>query len=391
MQALKHLPENREAIELGIDIRIDMRSSLQPLGEQAKVFERMREAEALAESLNDQRRLGQVSAYLSGYFIQAGNDPIRAIEQGQRALGIALAIGDFSLQIQANHFLGGANRLVGDFDRAIYHFKKNVDALVGDQIYDRFGLAFLASVVSRHQLALLLAERGEFAEAAFQGNEAVRIAEATNHPFSLSAAYFAVGHLHFRKGAIDKAIGLLEHDLELCRTWSIHQNIPRVAAALGCTYAAAGRVGEALPLLDLVNARARHPATLVHLHQGYLLIGKLGEALSLASEALDLSRRHGERSYEALVLYVLGETALYANPVDVDKTEDHYHQALALADELGMRPLIAHCHVGLGKLYQRTGNLEQAKMHLTDGVAMMREMEMGLWLERAEAELKEMS
>jgi tetratricopeptide (TPR) repeat protein len=239
-------------------------------------------------------------------------------------------------------------------------------------------------------LALLLAERGEFAEAAIQGNEAVQIAEATNHPFSLSAAYFAVGHLHLRKGAIDKAISLLEHDLELCRTWSIHQNIPRVAAALGCTYAAAGRAGEALPLLDLVNARARHPATLVHLHQGYLLIGKLGESLSLASEALDLSRRHGERSYEALVLYVLGEIALNANPVDVDKAEDHYHQALALADGLKMRPLVAHCHVGLGKLYQRAGNLEQPKLHLTNGVAMMREMEMGLWLEQAEAELKEL-
>ncbi len=93
-----------------------------------------------------------------------------------------------------------------------------------------------------------------------------------------------------------------------------------MAAALGCTYAAAGRVGEALPLLDLVNARARHPATLVHLHQGYLLIGKLGEALSLASEALDFSGAMGNRSYEALVLYVLGEIALYANPVDVGKT-----------------------------------------------------------------------
>ena len=91
-----------------------------------------------------------------------------AIEQGQLALGIASATGDFSLQVQANHFLGGANRLVGDFDRAIYHFKKNVDALVDDQIYDRFGLAFLASVGSRYQLAILLAERGEFAEAAIQ-------------------------------------------------------------------------------------------------------------------------------------------------------------------------------------------------------------------------------
>ena len=55
-----------------------------------------------------------------------------------------------------------------------------------------------------------------------------------------------------------------------------------------------------------------------------------------------------------------------------------------------MRPLVAHCHVGLGKLYRRIGNTQQARTHLTDGVAMMREMEMGLWLERAEAELKEL-
>jgi tetratricopeptide (TPR) repeat protein len=211
-----------------------------------------------------------------------------------------------------------------------------------------------------------------------------------NHPFRLNTAYLAVGYLHLKKGAINNSIAVLERSLELCRTWSLHQNIPRVAAALGYAYAVAGRVGEALPLLDLVNARAQHPATLVHLHQGYLLIGKLGEALSLASGALDLSGHHGERSYEALALYVLGEIALYANPVDVDKAEAHYHQALALADGLKMRPLVAHCHVGLGKLYRRSGDLEQAKAHLANGVAMMREMGMGLWLERAEAELKEL-
>ena len=70
------------------------------------------------------------------------------------------------------------------------------------------------------------------------------------------------------------------------------------------------------------------------------------------------------------------------------KAEDHYDHAMALANELRMRPLVAHCHVGLGKLYRRTGNYEKAKTHLTNGVAMMREMEMGLWLEKAEAELK---
>jgi hypothetical protein len=62
----------------------------------------------------------------------------------------------------------------------------------------------------------------------------------------------------------------------------------------------------------------------------------------------------------------------------------------ALAEELGMRPLLAHCHLGLGKLYRRTRKQQQAKEHIVTARAMMREMEMGLWLEKAEAELKEL-
>ena len=93
-------------------------------------------------AIDDKRRLGQISAYLSGYFVQAGDDPTQAIEKGELAFMIASAIGDFNLQVQANHFLGTSHRMIGDYDRAIYHFKKNVDSLVGDQIYDRFGLAF---------------------------------------------------------------------------------------------------------------------------------------------------------------------------------------------------------------------------------------------------------
>jgi tetratricopeptide (TPR) repeat protein len=395
LEAIKHLQESRETIELGIDIRIDMRRSLQPLGEQAKILERMREAEILAESLNDQRRLGQISAYLSGYFGQAGDDPIQAIENGQRALTIASAIGDFSLQIQANHFLGSAHHKLGDYDRAINHFTRNVDSLVGDQIYERFGLAFVASVGSRYQLVQLFSDRGEFTEAAIHGDEVVRIAEVTNQPHSLFTAYFAVGYLHLRKGTIDKAIGVLERSLEICRTWSIHQSIPRVAAALGNAYAAAGRVGDALPLLDLANERGFLTTPSIQrggqLAQGYLLIGKREKAISLASRALDLSRQHGDRGHEARALYVLGEIASSTDPVVVEKAEENYRQAMALAEELSMRPLIADCHVGLGKLYRRTGDLEQAKAHLTNGVAMMREMEMGLWLERAEAELKELN
>ena len=257
LEALKHRPENRQTLEQAIDIRLELRNSLQPLGEQAKLLERMREAEALAESLNDQGRLGQVSAYLSGYFVQAGDDALQAIETGQRALAIASAIDDLSLKIQANHFLGSAYYRRGEYDQAIEHFRGNVDSLVGDQIYERFGLVFLASVGSRYQLVLLFSDRGEFTEASIHANEVVRIAEVVNHPYNLYTAYFALGCMHLRKGAIDKAIAALERSLELCRSWDIQQNTSRVAAALGNAYAATGRIDEALPVLDFAKNRVR--------------------------------------------------------------------------------------------------------------------------------------
>ena len=286
--------------------------------------------------------------------------------------------------------LGSAYFKRGDYDRAISHFRGNVDSLVGDQIYERFGLVFLASVGSRYQLVLLHSDRGEFTEAAIHGNEVIRIAEMVNHPYNLYTAYFAVGSLHLRKGAIDKAISALERSLELCRSWNIRQNIPRVAVALGNAYAAAGRVGEALPILDLANRAARLDSTREQLAQGYLAIGKLKDAALLASDAIDKARHQLARGREAGALYVLGEITLSGNAVDIAKAADHYRQAIVLADPIGLRPLVAHCHIGLGKLHRRTGALEQAKTHLDKGVKMMREMGMGLWLERAEAELKEL-
>jgi len=124
--------------------------------------------------------------------------------------------------------------------------------------------------------------------------------------------------------------------------------------------------------------------------QGFLLIGNRQEAALLASRALESSRRHSQRSREALALYVQGEIASAANPVAFEDAEGSFRGANIISDELKMRPLLAHCHVGLGKLYRRTGDYEKAKTQLANGVAMMREMEMGLWLERAEAELKEL-
>ena len=106
--------------------------------------------------------------------------------------------------------------------------------------------------------------------------------------------------------------------------------------------------------------------TRVQLAHGYLLVGKLEEANSVANQVLKSSLTQGYRGHTALSLYVLAESLLHADVPDIAKAEDHYDHAMALANELRMRPLVAHCHVGLGKLYRRTGDYEKAKTHLAN-------------------------
>jgi tetratricopeptide (TPR) repeat protein len=120
----------------------------------------------------------------------------------------------------------------------------------------------------------------------------------------------------------------------------------------------------------------------------YLRAGRVDETVGCVNEALALTRRLGARGSEAHALRLLGEVAeCRACP---EAGEEHYRQALDLANELGMRPLVAHCHLGLGKLYRRTDKREQAQEHLATATTMYREMDMTYWLEKAEAETREL-
>ena len=113
------------------------------------------------------------------------------------------------------------------------------------------------------------------------------------------------------------------------------------------------------------------------------------EAHAMASRALNLTQARGERGYEARALHLLGEIAAHSDPPDIQTAGSQYSQALVLASELGMRPLLAHCHLGLSRLYKRTAERDKVQEHLTVATTMYRQMDMPFWLEKAKTEMKE--
>jgi tetratricopeptide (TPR) repeat protein len=184
----------------------------------------------------------------------------------------------------------------------------------------------------------------------------------------------------------------------LCQDWHILLSVPRLAAALGVAYALDGRVAAGLALVEqavereVATGRLRSLALFVTcLSEAYLLAGRLEEARQRATQALDLARQYQQRGQQAWALWLLGEsTARQASP-EVESAASHYRQALALAEELGMRPLQAHCHRGLGMLYAQTGQRELARTVLSAAIDLYRDMEMTFWLPQAEATLAQVS
>ena len=372
--ALPHLPETRATREQAIDLRLALRSALWPSGDYARILTALREAEALAEALDDPRRLGRVSRFLSHAFSLMGAYD-QAIAAGQRALALATSGGDGLQQALANLGLGFTYHVQGDYHRAIDCLGQTVVALEGARRHERFGQVQLPAVLSRAYLATCHAELGMFAEGRAFGEEGLGIAEAVAHPGSLMRASWGIGVLALRQGDLPRALPLLERAVSICQDADLPVYFPLMSAALGTAYTLGGRIADAVPLLTQAMEQSMATELLAYqapcglsLGEAQMLAGRLEEAQALAEQALTLARAHQERGHQAYALRLLGDIAARREPPETAQAEAHYQHALALAEELGMRPLQAHCHRGLGTLYATMGQREQARTDLSTAV-----------------------
>jgi class 3 adenylate cyclase/tetratricopeptide (TPR) repeat protein len=391
--ALAHLPTGPDTLEQAIDIRLDMRASLQPLGEIRRLQEYLEQAEGLAERLRDPRRLGLIAAFTMAKFIDMGYHD-RAAEAGRRALALANTRDDAALRTVANYHLGQVSFFQGNYRDAIDAFRSNVTDLESDRLRERFGMSTYPAVTSRSQLAWVLADLGQFDEAVANAAEALRQAEVLDHPYSLIMVSWNAAQVHLLQGGFQLAVSLCERAVDLCRLHEIPRQLPPCVVCLGTAYAALGRHVEAAALLDQGAALLAAGWTTTSLFTrelagAYLAIGHGARAGEIAAQGLAIAAKQEERGLEAWLLRLLGELAVEAASPDLESADARYRQALAIADELGMYPLVAHCHLGLGKLYRRKGDPATASEHLTSATTMYREMGMTFWLDRAAGALKE--
>jgi tetratricopeptide (TPR) repeat protein len=254
------------------------------------------------------------------------------------------------LRASARTPLAHACRERGDLRRSVVVFGEAIDLLPGDLARQRFGQAIPPAVYARGMAALCQAELGDFAEAERLALEAQALTKAEDLPFGFALAHMSLCNVYLVQGRVEEAMRCLEPALEVIRARGIP--IPWATALRGYGMALSGRAEEGCVVLaggldeaDKLRFFFGHSQWVAWLGQAHLLAGQMDQARGRAEQALNLSRNRGQRGYEALALYVLGQ--IEARDHGADAAAALYREALALADEVGMRPLAGRCRTAL--------------------------------------------
>jgi DNA-binding SARP family transcriptional activator/tetratricopeptide (TPR) repeat protein len=386
---VESLPPSAATMAQAFEIRLELRPVLNLLGEVRRALECIREAEALADRLDDDRRRGQACAIMTNLHSLLG-EVDEALDAGRRGLVIAGRLEDLRLHILATTYLEQAHYFRGEYERVVELARATLAALPAEWTYEYFGATAPPSVYNRTWLALALAQLGRVHEAAEPAAEAIRLADPTRHANTVGLAYRAAGMLHLIKGDWAQARMLSEHGFTAFRSANVVIQLPSALAASAWALAELGEARQAEEQIRLGEDTAERLSStgiVGHLAWSYhalghaaLRLGRVAEARRLGERAIGFSRRHG--GFAAHAEHLLGAIAAHPDVFDPDAAESHYRAALALAVPRGMRPLVAHCHLGLGGICASMSKRAQAIERLTTAARMYRELDLPFWLAR---------
>jgi tetratricopeptide (TPR) repeat protein len=313
---------------------------------------------------------------------------------GQEALALAVALGDHALQRQAAYRLGQACHAIGALGRAAELQRWSVTAMDREACTS----SILTRIEARSLLVLTLSDLGAFGEGRRYGEETLHLATREGRGPALASICSRLGRLYLAQGDLAPAIRVLEQVVTPCRASGDWDLLRPTVACLGYAYALQGRLTEGRMLLEEGIRESMHRGEVgnvacfvVWLSEVCRLMGHGEEAWQHACRALDLTRQIKNRKDEARALHQLGALHAHTTPLDGTQAEAYYQQALALAEELSMRPLVPHCHHGLGTLYAQTGRREQARAALAAALALYCDMDMTFWLPQTEATLAQVA
>jgi class 3 adenylate cyclase/tetratricopeptide (TPR) repeat protein len=390
---IKRLPPEQRSQAIAIDLHLEMRNALVPLGQHRRLIEVLRSAQELAEATGDEHRMARVAAFMSNYYGNVGLTR-RALQAAERALALGEKLGDPEIEIMAALSAGEIHRTLGDYPRAKVFLSRVVGMIGPTDLQRTHGQVGLPSVRARSHLAWTLSELGEFDRARAIAEEGIHIADSFGHGYSLSHACLGLGGTRVRQGEFEAAVSILRRGLSVSDRVPLLR--PPIEADLGLALAHSGQlvdgvshVHAAVDAASSMGRLSRLALMLVKSAEVHVLAGDAPRARALAEQALGLATEQEERGNVAYAHEALAAIA----SVEANEPEaiDRFEQAITLAETLDMAALAARCRAGLGTLHLRAGNESRARSALVQARAQFRDMGMRYWLAKLDADLAVMA
>jgi class 3 adenylate cyclase/tetratricopeptide (TPR) repeat protein len=367
LQALTHVPDSSNKVELGIDIRLDLRTTSGATGEHERMRTYLNEAEVLSLSIDDRRRLGAVYVAQTLAFNLWG-ELGKSVEKGELANQLARDTGDEKLGLMASLYLAQAYMWRGNFHRLLDILEPNTGWIAGPLRHERMITTSTSSVLWKGMIAASHAYLGNFESAIRAGEEACSIAREGQRPYDVALSFWYTGFVHSHRGDVHSALPLLKEAFDLCTSNRLQFLYPVVLTSLGYAFAQSGALPDAKGMLSKALAMAQgakfhYAETWSSIYLGYakMWAGNSGDALALSTSALALARSCGYRAAEAVALRLEGEAGRNAGRT-ISKCEDAYNNSLAIASELGMQPDEVRAKLALSALYQDAGQFRAAEI-----------------------------